>query len=763
MQPSHSISQFSNHKNEAEPVFDFDIGTIDSDFLSPSQVEEVLRRGHQKMPDDFPRDRLKQKVSRSLLFKILPNGEKVKRDWLVWSLSKKSFFCLPCRLFDVPGDKSASRSLLCSPSGFSNEGSWKKLYDRLPQHENNKHHIQCFVKWRQLETRIENESTIDKQLCEQVKNEKKKWKEILTRILDTILFLGERGLALRGESHRVGDHNNGNFLGILELISHYDPVLSNHLESVKASQESGSRLQVHYLSWDIQNEFIEICASYVISAILEERKKAKYYAILVDATPDSSHVEQTTFILRYVTLKEKKYRVKEHFLAFVDCNKKKGADIAKLICDTLNAHNIPLGECRGQGYDNGSNMQGEYEGAQAHILRKNELAVYSPCICHILNLCGVDAAECCPQAVTFFGAVQKFYTIFSCSPQRWEILKQYIPNSLHPLSTTRWSARIDAVKPFANSLPLLGRALNELYALNLTAETRSDTQGLQKYISKFECILMASIWFKILNAIDQRSKVLQAVDITIDVEMKNLESLISDLQLIRSSWDKILQECKLVATAMNVSASFPERRKRKRKKAFSEDEDSGSDEMSEENKFKIDTFLVIIDAVISGMNRRSQAIKKLNDTFSFLWTFTSIDEEHLRMEAASFVKKYSVDVSDDLEQEMLHLKNIYEANFEPNLPPLDLLNSITEKKLENLFPNICTSLRIFCTLPVSISSGERSFSVLARIKDHHRSCSTQSRTTALASLCIEAEFARKLNFNNVIDTFASLKARKANI
>ena len=329
-------------------LFDYDIGTVNTDFLLPQLVEEVIRRGHEKMPNTFPRDRLNEPLPVSLLSKKLPNGEKVERDWLVWSRSKNALFCLPCRLFST---NTLNRSNLCSPSGYSTNLVWKKLYERLPSHENNKDHVQCYVKWRGLEMRIRKDSSIDKLLCEEINGEAKKWEEILSRILDTILFLGERGLALRGQSHFIGERNNGNFLGILELISRYDPILREHLEKVKRSQHLHKRLQVHYLSPDIQNEFIDICARHVISVILKERETAKYYSIIVDATPDSAHIEQTTFVLRYLRLnsEEQKYTIEERFLAFVDCNKKTGEAIANLIRDTLNKYNIPLFECRGQG------------------------------------------------------------------------------------------------------------------------------------------------------------------------------------------------------------------------------------------------------------------------------------------------------------------------------------------------------------------------------------------------------------------------------
>ena len=106
--------------------------------------------------------------------------------------------------------------------------------------------------------------------------------------LQVVLFLGERGLAFRGDSQRIGDPNNGNFLGILELIGQYDKILGDHLSKVKESQQSNRRLQVHYLSAEIQNEFIVCCATHVKQAILAQLTATKYYSIIFDATPDSS-------------------------------------------------------------------------------------------------------------------------------------------------------------------------------------------------------------------------------------------------------------------------------------------------------------------------------------------------------------------------------------------------------------------------------------------------------------------------------------------
>jgi len=76
------------------------------------------------------------------------------------------------------------------------------------------------------------------------------------------------------------------------------------------------------------------------------------------------------------------------------------------------------------------------------------------------------------------------------------------------------------------------------------------------------------------------------------------------------------------------------------------------------------------------------------------------------------------------------------------------------------FPEVCTALLLFLTIPVTSASAERSFSKLKMIKGYLRSTMTQDRLSGLALLSIEQETARKVNFDDLIDEFAEAKASK---
>ena len=247
--------------------------------------------------------------------------------------------------------------------------------------------------------------------------------------------------------------------------------------------------------------------------------------------------------------------------------------------------------------------------------------------CHSLNLCGVHSAECCAQVITFFGVVQKLYNLFSSSPQRREILTSSVGCSLHNPSETRWSARVDIVKPFAAHLPGIMTALSQVQELNLTQETRSDVVGMISYLSSFESILMGLLWLKILTAINFRNLLLQAREATLDVEVANIHDLIGDLKLLRSKWDEILSESKLVAESCGIEQSLClAETKRKRRRQFPDRTvlDDNDDQQDLHEQFKRSVFYVVIDCVIANLTTRYEAAKNLNELFGVLWKYIVI-------------------------------------------------------------------------------------------------------------------------------------------
>ena len=78
---------------------------------------------------------------------------------------------------------------------------------------------------------------------------------------------------------------------------------------------------------------------------------------------------------------------------------------------------------RGQSYDGASNMSGVYNGLQAKLKEHSKNAFYIWCSSHRLNLVLANAANCIPEAKTFFGVLEQIYTILTASHKRFAMLE----------------------------------------------------------------------------------------------------------------------------------------------------------------------------------------------------------------------------------------------------------------------------------------------------------------------------------------------------
>lgn len=122
---------------------------------------------------------------------------------------------------------------------------------------------------------------------------------------------------------------------------------------------------------------------------------------------------------------------------------------------------------------------------------------------------------------------------------------------------------------------------------------------------------------------------------------------------------------------------------------------------------------------------------------------------------------YPDDLKENFIEECLHFKHV-------NILPDDNVSSKSELSLktiinsniESTFPNVATALRIFISIACTNCSGERSFSVLKRIKNYLRSSLGQCKLNNLSILTIESDILESIDLNSIINKFAEKKSRK---
>jgi len=81
----------------------------------------------------------------------------------------------------------------------------------------------------------------------------------------------------------------------------------------------------------------------------------------------------------------------------------------------------------------------------------------------------------------------------------------------------------------------------------------------------------------------------------------------------------------------------------------------------------------------------------------------------------------------------------------------------------NFVPNVAVALQIILSMPVSVVSGKRSLSKLKIINNYLRFSMNQERLSDLATISIENEVKKNLEFNKLLTNFAQEKDRKINL
>ena len=347
--------------------------------ISDAQRCDIVKRGPHQLIMNFSYNNTtpRRRFSSNHYKRVLPNGESVSRSWLVYSGESDQVFCFCCKLF--------GKTLSPFCSGIN---TWEGFSKKLKDHENGISHQECCSQWMLLAEGIRNSSTIDKREMNIFFNERRFWRNVLERLIDIALFLSERNLAFRGSEEVLGSPHNGNFLGIFELLARRDPILKELQDRIK-----NKNTKDHYLSPTIQNELIELLATEVEKENLQQLKLAKYFSIIFDCTPDMSHHEQMSVILRYVLCNEEAAVVKETFFGYLRISDSTGKGLLDAFLEKATELQLELSDCRGQSYDNGANTKGKHSGVQARMLDINPKAVYVPCANHTLNLVVVDSAN----------------------------------------------------------------------------------------------------------------------------------------------------------------------------------------------------------------------------------------------------------------------------------------------------------------------------------------------------------------------------------
>ncbi|KAJ4770893.1 zinc finger MYM-type-like protein [Rhynchospora pubera] len=325
--------------------------------------------------------------------------------WLEYSIQKDAAYCLCCYLFKAENREGGGDAF--TSVGFKNWKS-KKSLDEHVGGLNSAHNV-AVSKCQNL---MKQEQSIQTVLEGQSKRSQNAYRLRLTATVDCIRFILRQGLAFRGNDESEGSSNRGNFLELLRFLADHNVMIEGVV-----LQNAPSNMKL--VAPEIQKDIIAADAAETTNKIMEELGD-ELFSLLVDESHDVSGKEQMAVILRFVN---KQGSIVERFLAVVHVKETTSLSLKAALEELFCNHKLSFSRLRGQGYDGASNMQGEFNGLKALILKENSSGYYVHCFAHQLQLVLVAVAEKHKRNATLFNTLATAQNTVAASCQRRDKLR----------------------------------------------------------------------------------------------------------------------------------------------------------------------------------------------------------------------------------------------------------------------------------------------------------------------------------------------------
>lgn len=743
-----------------------DRGDFQTDIIDNKTKRFIISQGSCKPKGIFPRDEKQGGRCFSETYYTMKTkaGISIPRVWLCYSPKLDSVYCEPCWLF---ADRNSNAYNAAWVTGVRD---WRHLTDKISTHEKSQQHLNACIVFQHWRTH----GTVDEENEREILKAKNFWRQVLDRLINITLTMSMCNLPFRGHREVLGDVNNGNFLSIVELLAKYDPVLKQLISMPKAK---GS---IRYLSHKIQDEIIELLSKTIENQIVDEIKAAPFFSIIMDTTQDISKTDQLSQVFRYVKLESNELnsvtsvKIKESFLGFHAISDQTAAGLEKEIVNCIEGKGLELSKCRGQGYDGAANMSGVYAGVQARISRREPSAEYVHCAAHNLNLALNDCVQGIPEIKQFYDVLERMYTFFGHSVKRWAMLSEFASLSdpevgsnvtLKRLCPTRWSSRNDSLTALRFRYKDIMKALTKIILLSKNKDECNEAAALKKMLGSFEFVVQIVVQKKIVETVNSVSKCLQSKQSNLENAAKLINNAIESLTLFRNNFDEAKDIAIKISEQWKVEAKFVSKRRIRIKKQF--DELCEDERLNDpERFFKVNIFYGCLDIIVAQLSNRFKSLDATVKKFKAILpsTLVTATDDQLYEEAEQLIKYFSKDFTGSFSGQLL----AFRACLKPDISKLSTVEDlakllITENSvLSSSFPEVCTAIILFLSIPVTVATAERSFSKLKIIKNYLRSTMGQERLKGLAMLSIENERAKNLQLEKIIDEFADRKARKMN-
>ena len=665
--------------------------------------------------------------------------------WLHYDLQRKGVLCFVCIRAKQSG---VIPSCIKMEPEFVSEGmsNWKKGTARFQFHEQSQYHKAAVSALLSLSKA----TPVSAQLSAAEARQQAEARVALKKKISTIKTVAKQGIAVRGK-----DINSGIFMEFLKMRAEDVPELDRWLKR-----------KTKFLSAEIQNEMLEIMAHMILRDIVKEIKICGKFSNIMDESMDISNIEQVIICLRSVAMEH--LEPIEYFIGFNATASTTGKSLTDILQDSLTRIELDFSGLRGQCYDGGSAMKGQYKGVQARIKEIQPLAIYVHCTNHSLNFGVQDSLKNLPAAREALLWAHDVGVIIKASPKRkalFETIREEFEEGFSApktICTTRWTVRKAAINGLLNCYRSVLALLLDL-AEQKNVETIADgkkinisakARGLHDQLEKSKVYFALLCLRDVLTHCESLSKVLQTSTLSLSGAKEAIDLTLQALRRMRSDehFEKLWRETSTAESLNLVAPSLPRTRRPPLRNEYNPNQTSDPHVFSTPKDAMRKDFFEIVDVTINEIEERFEQ-EGFRTYFLLEKALLTPPQEWKKEDGIEeLIERYGINVQ-KLKGNLESLPNI--APGYKSLCDIAEAFGALQPEARKLFPALEELIVLLLVIPPSAATGERGFNVMRRLKDYLRSTTGQARFNHLAILYIYKERTEKLDERELMRAFVN--------
>ena len=218
-------------------------------------------------------------------------------------------------------------------------------------------------------------------------------------------------------------------------------------------------------------------------------------------------------------------------------------------------------------------------------------------------------------------------------------------------------------------------------------------RGFISSAEKLETGILLEVWSCIMERFRKTSQALQDSKMTLNKATNLLQGLHDFIQLPKLQFQKLEGR----GQGLNGCHHYTEEisRKKRRKVRLDNEGESEDTSLDPSSRFKLDSYLPIIDQILSSMKTRIEAYNHLHIKVSFLMELNTMPNCKIEASAKTLLPFYPDDLEELLSEEMIHFSTlIKQHHFNSECKEIQMFRFINKNEFMHAFPNVSVVFRL---------------------------------------------------------------------